>query len=237
MVVTAQTKYNLERLAAAAGYKDKTMNVKLCDLARGQTFIWKSLEWKVLSVMKGGTGYFVEATKSVVQKAFDEGNCNDWRKSSLRAWLNGEFLESLDAEDDIIPTERDLTSDDGLKDYGMCTDKVTMLTADEYRKTRDLHPAPDCWRWLITADGTEQSSGTCFVRYVYSDGSLDSHYAYRGTGGVLPALTLKSSVLVSVPGDDQEEDDELDNVLSRGIGRVVDKLTREKMIELHEGDR
>lgn len=190
------------------------MKVKLSDLVKGQTFIWKGLEWKVLSVMKGGTGCFVEATKSVTQKAFDEGNCNDWRTSSLRAWLNGEFLESLDAEGDIIPTERDLTTDDGLKDYGMCTDMVTMLTTDEYRKTRDLHPAPDCWRWLITADGTEKSSGTYFVRCVCSDGSLSNGNAYSGGRGVLPALTLKSSILVSVPGDDLEEDAETEGDLS-----------------------
>lgn len=81
--------------------------------------------------------------------------------------------------------------------------KVTMLTADEYRETRDLHPAPEHWRWLITPDGTPASSGTSFVRFVGSGGGLDSYYAYYGGGGVRPALTLKSDILVSV--DDQED--------------------------------
>lgn len=73
-----------------------------------------------------------------------------------------------------------------------------MLTADEYRQTRDLHPAPEHWRWLITPDGTSKSSGTSFVRYVSSDGSLRSDYAYGGGRGVRPALTLKSDILASI---------------------------------------
>lgn len=82
-----------------------------------------------------------------------------------------------------------------------------MLTADEYRATRDLHPAPEHWRWLITPDGTPASSGTSYVRCVSSDGSLHLNYAYSGHGGVRPALTLKSDLLVSVPGteDGSEE--------------------------------
>lgn len=73
-----------------------------------------------------------------------------------------------------------------------------MLTADEYRQTRDLHPAPENWRWLITPDGTPKSSGTSFVRCVFSDGSLNDNSAYHGHRGVRPALTLKSDILASI---------------------------------------
>lgn len=73
-----------------------------------------------------------------------------------------------------------------------------MLTADEYRQTRDLHPAPEHWRWLITPDGTPKSSGTSFVRCVYSGGSLSVSDAYLGLRGVRPALTLKSDILASI---------------------------------------
>ena len=122
---------------------------------------------------------------------------------SLRKQLNGEFLDKLIAEcpglkDAIVPTYRDLTADDGLRDYGNCLDKVTMLTADEYRQTRDLHPAPEHWRWLITPDGTPKSSGTSYVRCVSSGGSLYDNIAFYGDGGVRPALTLKSDILASI---------------------------------------
>lgn len=193
------------------------MEKKLEAFQRGNTFDLAGINWKVLHVdppayPNAPAHYFCEATEDLFQAAFDEDNNNDWKGASLRKRLNGPFLEELiekcpELADAIVPTYRDLTADDGLKDYGSCLDKVTMLTTDEYRATRDLHPAPEHWRWLITPDGTPASSGTSFVRYVYSDGSLGSDYAYSGDWGVRPALTLKSDLLVSVPGteDGSEE--------------------------------
>lgn len=193
------------------------MEVKLNALRRGDTFALAGINWKVLHVdppayPNAPAHYFCEATEDLFQAAFDEDNNNDWKGASLRKRLNGPFLEELiekcpELADAIVPTYRDLTADDGLKDYGSCLDKVTMLTADEYRATRDLHPAPEHWRWLITPDGTPASSGTSYVRYVYSDGGLNNYSAYVGSGGVRPALTLKSDLLVSVPGteDGSEE--------------------------------
>ena len=163
----------------------------------GDVFHVAGLDWIVLRTtpapMPGCSDlYFCEATEDVFQAPFDENDCNDWNKASLRKRLNGEFLDNLIAEcpglkDAIVPTYRDLTADDGLRDYGNCLDKVTMLTADEYRQTRDLHPAPEHWRWLITPDGTPKSSGTSFVRFVHSDGSLNNNNAYNGNRGVRPA--------------------------------------------------
>ena len=193
------------------------MEKKLEAFQRGNTFDLAGINWKVLHVdppayPNAPAHYFCEATEDLFQAAFDEDNNNDWKGASLRKRLNGPFLEELiekcpELADAIVPTYRDLTADDGLKDYGSCLDKVTMLTADEYRATRDLHPAPEHWRWLITPDGTPASSGTSFVRCVYSDGSLYSDFACIGYRGVRPALTLKSDLLVSVPGteDGSEE--------------------------------
>ena len=193
------------------------MEKKLEAFKRGDTFDLAGINWKVLHIEQpaypnGHAHYFCEATEDLFQAAFDEDNNNDWKGASLRKRLNDAFLEELigrcpELADAIVPTYRDLTSDDGLKDYGSCLDKVTMLTADEYRATRDLHPAPEHWRWLITPDGTPASSGTSYVRCVNSDGSLGSNSAYDGFGGVRPALTLKSDLLVSVPGGDCDKED------------------------------
>lgn len=186
------------------------MKKKLEAFQRGSTFDLAGINWKVLHVdppayPNAPANYFCEATEDLFQAAFDEDGNNDWKGASLREQLNGSFLEELiekcpELADAIVPTYRDLTADDGLKDYGSCLDKVTMLTADEYRATRDLHPAPEHWRWLITPDGTPASSGTSYVRFVISGGSLNYSDAYGGRGGVRPALTLKSDLLVSVPG-------------------------------------
>lgn len=193
------------------------MNVKLNTLRRGDTFTLAGINWMVLKELEPAysgavQNYFCEAVADLFQDAFDNDGNNNWNGASLRERLNGEFLENLEKEHpgilgSIVPTYRDLTADDGLNDYGACLDKVTMLTADEYRETRDLHPAPEHWRWLITADGTPASSGTSYVRFVYSGGSLGDDNAYNGGGGVRPALTLKSDILVSVDdGEDQPEE-------------------------------
>lgn len=191
------------------------MEKKLNTLERGATFTLAGIEWLVLGVQpkaypNSNDHYFVEATRDLFQAPFDEDGNNNWNNASLRERLNGPFLDELVEEcpalaDAIVPLYRDLTADDGLKDYGSCLDKVTILTADEYRQTRDLHPAQGGWRWLITPDGTPASSGTAFVRGVYSGGSLDYSRAYYGRRGVRPALLLKSDILVSIPcGDDED---------------------------------
>lgn len=193
------------------------MNVKLNTLRRGDTFTLAGINWMVLKELEPAysgvvQNYFCEAVDDLFQDAFDNDGNNNWNEASLRKRLNGKFLENLEKEHpgilrSIVPTYRDLTADDGLNDYGACLDKVTMLTADEYRETRDLHPAPEHWRWLITADGTPASSGTSYVRFVYSGGSLGDYDAYGGDWGVRPALTLKSDILVSVDdGEDQPEE-------------------------------
>lgn len=193
------------------------MEVKLNALRRGDTFALAGINWKVLKELEPAhsgavQNYFCEAAEDIFQAPFDENGNNNWNNASLRERLNGDFLDALEKErpgilEFIVPTYRDLTADDGLNDYGACLDKVTMLTADEYRETRDLHPAPEHWRWLVTPDGTPASSGTSYVRCVYSDGSLYCNDADDDGRGVRPALTLKSDLLVSVPGteDGSEE--------------------------------
>lgn len=191
------------------------MEKKLNTLERGATFTLAGIEWLVLGVQpkaypNSNDHYFVEATRDLFQAPFDEDGNNNWNNASLRERLNGPFLDELVEEcpalaDAIVPLYRDLTADDGLKDYGSCLDKVTILTADEYRQTRDLHPAQGGWRWLITPDGTPASSGTAFVRVVDSGGSLRNYIACHGSRGVRPALLLKSDILVSIPcGDDED---------------------------------
>ena len=160
------------------------MEVKLNALRRGDTFALAGINWKVLKELEPAhsgavQNYFCEAAEDIFQAPFDENGNNNWNNASLKEHPG--ILEF------IVPTYRDLTADDGLTDYGSCLDKVTMLTADEYRETRDLHPAPEHWRWLITPDGTPASSGTSFVRYVNSDGSLNNNNAYNGNRGVRPA--------------------------------------------------
>ena len=200
--------------------------VKLNDLGRGVHFFLenfiedKKVEFMILrhdtEHAEDGApdGYtLVEAAEDLCQAPFDKGGCNDWREASLRKWLNGGYLDKLledfpELKDAASPFIRDLTADDGLKDYGLCSDVVSMLTADEYRANRDIYmDPPGTWRWLITPDSTPSGGGSSVARIVYTGGTLSSNYASDGNGGVRPALYLKSDLLVSVEGVDEDKDE------------------------------
>lgn len=144
----------------------------------------------------------VLAKESIGNMPFDEGNSNNFPKGTLCKYLNGEFIKKLKANgadtSALIPTTIDLTSDDGLKDYGETTQKIFLLTYDMYRKYRSVIPNLDDWWWLATAYSTESNGYAHYARLVYSDGSLVSDNAYGGDVGVRPAFYLKSSILESL---------------------------------------
>lgn len=144
----------------------------------------------------------VLAKESIGNMPFDEGNSNNFPKGTLCKYLNGEFIKKLKANgadtSALIPTTIDLTSDDGLKDYGETTQKIFLLTCDMYRKYRSVIPNLDDWWWLATAYSTESNGYAYYARSVYSAGRLDYGNAYGGYGGVRPAFYLKSSILESL---------------------------------------
>lgn len=200
--------------------------VKLNDLGRGVHFFLenfiedKKIEFMILrhypecGEAQAPEGYtLVEAAENLCQAPFDKGGCNDWREASLRKWLNGGYLDKLledfpELKDAAVTFQRDLTADDGLKDYGTCVDTVSLLTADEYRQNRDLYmDPPSTWRWLITPDSTPSGGGSAYARLVNSDGTLSYYNACNGYRGVRPALYLKSGLLVSVEGVDEDKDE------------------------------
>lgn len=144
----------------------------------------------------------VLAKESIGNMPFDEGNSNNFPKGTLCKYLNGEFIKTLKANgadtSALIPTTIDLTSDDGLKDYGETTQKIFLLTCDMYRKYRSIIPNLDDWWWLATAYSTESNGYASLARYVSSGGSLCYDCAYFGGIGVRPAFYLKSSILESL---------------------------------------
>lgn len=120
--------------------------------------------------------------------------------------LNKEYFKKIAAiigENNIISMDRDLTSLDGLDDYGTCTDKVSLLTATEYAKYHKIlglkSNYPDWW-WLITPASTPSNDYARDVCGVCSYGVLD--WGGCGcAGGVRPFLNLESSISVLLNKD------------------------------------
>lgn len=189
------------------------MKAKLKTLKRGQTFYGAGIQWLVLGHTNSSQGLpivtHIVSTGIVERRAFDEKNRNDLGVSTLLAYLNGEFLERLEdafGEGAVAEQFIDLTSNDGLKDYGNVKAKVGLLTEEEYRQHRDILPplGDEGWWWLATPYSTERAGYPSLVRLVISDGALNSDAdAYYGNVGVRPALYLKSDISVSLDGDDE----------------------------------
>lgn len=124
-------------------------------------------------------------------------------KAGIR-WLWAEHKATFDA---MVEQPIDLTTMDGMTDYGMPLASVRALTIDEYRKYRHLIPLTDDPYCLATGWTTKSSlySDTNGAYYIYTDGTVgnadvnDPYFAAR------PALYLKSSILVSVDAEVEEK--------------------------------
>ena len=180
----------------------RTQKITLKDTTPGDIVVVAGNPYTVLDKDFQG-GVFLLSKNILFEEAFDKDNYNNWAASSLREHLNGDFLKELEEKigaENILEFERDLTSDDGLKDYGTCKDKVSLITCDEYRGYRTVSKddigLKDKWWWTATAYSTPYSSNSYFARIVYTDGSLNYYNAYFGNYGVAPCLCLLSSLEV-----------------------------------------
>lgn len=166
-------------------------------LGVGDTFELTGLTWKILDITD--KGYMCLADRLDGNKEFDS-DCNNWQSSDLRNYLNTDFYKKLSStvgEDKIIPFERDLLSLDGQTEYGICEDKVSLLTVDEYRKYRSLIPNTDeYWWWLITPWSTPCNDYKTTVTVVSSFGYIGSNFCVRYSC-VRPLCIFSSSIFES----------------------------------------
>ena len=191
--------------------------MKLADIPFGKDFeIWGHA-YTVLDC--DDKGVFVLEADTVCEMPFREDEVdykvapNDFRDSSVRAYLEGYYLEDMvqagaKLDEDILPMELDLKCTLGQHEYGMARVHAGLLTLEQYGKYYDIIPRIDTTYWLATPWKTPSRSpytlDTLSVWRVLSSGSYLSWYC-DGTCGVRPALTLSPSLLVSVECDEEEE--------------------------------
>ena len=169
------------------------------EVKNGEKFKYGGIEWVKLDNAHGGA--LVLTVNKQANSAFDENESNNWETSSLRKSLNAAengrftatFLKDVNKED-LIEFERDLTTDDGMAEYGTCKDFISLYTCDEYRKYRKFIPECEAWHWTLTADSLVYAY---YVRYVYADGTLSNCSANLGNG-VRPLCVLKNETFVEV---------------------------------------
>lgn len=158
--------------------------------AAGEHFTYNGIEFVALGEEQGGILAIV-AEPLEDEMPLDKNNCNDWRKSTLRRYLNEEYIKNFDKAD-LLPFVSDLTTDSGQKDYGTSEDYIALLSCDLYRKYRKAMPKYDTWVWTLTPWHIFPSNASN-ARIVYTDGSLHSISAYYGLG-VAPACLFNPSI-------------------------------------------
>lgn len=177
------------------------MNKQLSTLMPGTAILYRERLATVLEHTGGGV--FVQLNDSIGECKF--GTTNDWRTSSLRKNLNGEFARLLceGNMDELLDTVTDLTAMDGLTDYGHSVDKVTLLTVDQCRRYRYIRPLlKKGWEWTSTPDSTPSSpytGNTTGAWYLVAGGGLNND-GCSSTLGARPAFTLPSTLTVKVLG-------------------------------------
>lgn len=166
----------------------------LLALKVGETFKVNDVEYIVLEQLDGNQTAIIRKELLEDKREFDSDN-NDWRTSSIREFLNGEYLKEIEnafGKDRIVEHTIDLLSLDGLDDYGTSNDKVSLLTIDQYRKYRKvLGENMDNWWWLVTPDSTPAGDSTHYVQGVCFGGGV-SYGGCGYSGGVRPFFILQS---------------------------------------------
>lgn len=139
--------------------------------------------------------------KDVIEKRTFDSDSNNFAKSEIREELNkfADKLIALVGKDNIVEHTVDLTTMDGLKDYGSCNCFVSLLTFDKARENIELLDEfkLDCYWWLATAWSTPKHDIKYLVLCVSPNGNIDYDNGFNYNYGVRPFCILKSNIFVS----------------------------------------
>lgn len=178
----------------------ETKTAAINTFGAGSIFNYGGIRWILLEHARNAA-LCLAADLLPDEKPFDEKESNDWAGSSLRAYLNGDFMKELVAAgadaDAFVEMVVDLTSDDGLDDYGTDRCKIALISDAQYRRFRKIIPNANNWWWTITPFSTAKNGYSRAARIVYTSGALNYYNAWNGDAGVRPLCNLKSSIMVS----------------------------------------
>ena len=191
----------------------KQKNLELSRVRQGEAFTFDGVRWVKLDESAGAAlvvaeDVLLKNTPFECEDAEREDH-NNFKGSNLELSI----VELLTAkhqkiQDAVVERPIDLTTMDGMTDYGMPVVTARVLTIDEYRKYRRFIPLASEPYWLATGWTTKSSprSNTDYAYCVNTDGTLNYNSVYTAYFAARPALYLKSSILVSVDTEDEEKE-------------------------------
>lgn len=181
----------LEKLKGAIQMEKTLKTGKIGQFGAESRITYGGVKWVVLDARPNMSLCLAEdvlkdENGEVRYMAFDTDNKNDFAASSVRAFLNGDFLEELAGagadKEAFVPIVLDLTSDDGLDDYGTDSAKIGLITDQMYRAFRKIIPKASEDYWTCTPFSTERNGYKSFVRNVYTSGALATTSRTTATG-------------------------------------------------------
>lgn len=194
----ALTDEQVEQLRVVLGAKNPDTNTTLESVAVGETFKLGKYEFIVLERI--GDNDTAVILKNLLFEMEEFGENNNYNGSNVdKLCIDfGNEIKGIVGEGNIVEHIVDLTSDDGLKDYGTITRYMSLITADMYRKyvyILDKHKL-DAWWWLATPWSTPTHEENEWVKCVSPLG--DIYYgSYFSNIGVRPFCILNSNIFVS----------------------------------------
>lgn len=173
--------------------------VRLSEVADGEAFTVAGREFIALENRGGET---VALLKGFCKTSTEFGKNNCYEGSYVDDVCNDfltEISESIGSEN-IHEFELDLTSDDGLKDYGVIKRRAALLTTEMYRRYVDIldKHMPEDWWWLATPHSTAKHGNDSWIKCVSPSGLIYGRNCCNRGCGVRPFCIFDSSIFVSI---------------------------------------
>lgn len=171
----------------------------LADAVAGDTVKIGNFEMVVLGQLDGHTALILKGMYGEDTEFGEENNAYDGSYADQKCQAFAQELAERIGWDNIVLHKVDLTSDDGLKDYGVIERRASLITTDMYRKIVEILDTvnPKCWWWLATPHSTKRHENDAWVKCVSPSGYIGSDLCSHFDFGVRPFCILKSNIVVS----------------------------------------
>ena len=172
--------------------------VRLADIPVGETFKLGKHEFVVLEHSKETTAVILEDLLNGSNR-FGSSNNFDGSGVDKECQKFADEIAGIVGTKNLVEHTVDLTSDDGLKDYGKVRRKMSLLTTELYRRYVYILDKfkLDKWWWLATAYSTKTHDNTTWGKCVSPSGDIYNGGSCGGINGVRPFCILKSHIFVS----------------------------------------
>lgn len=170
-------------------------SIRFFGVKDGETFLIDGMEFIKFPDMGGVTP--VVAKDILFHSYFGENN--NFAKSEVLKCMEAEILPRVIrdvGEENVCLIQTDLTTWDGLKDYGVLESKISLPTMDFYRENVEIfdrHKASGYW-WLATAASAPAHENDWWVKCVSPSGILSNIGFVNDYFGVRPFLLFVSSI-------------------------------------------